>query len=328
MYSAFMPADRIQSSEITFLIQGSAYIKNGTNLTRELSNDIKILFPLSRIVFSSWSESDFHEIEVDKKVISSDPGSYVYNSVTSQENNINRQIQSTLSGLREVETEYCIKLRSDMRLGSQKLIRALNRIPRVGQGFEVPLENRVGILNITSVNPRFHYKLLHHPCDWVYMGKTQDLIKIWDIPLMSTQDACFFSNSTAPEVDSFLPRYRSEAYIWQSFLKKYVDLDFGNSYDFSEKRMKISEAFFANLTMVFSMHQLGLYSSKHTVRLQNRTNMYCGWDLYLLSKRQTENRISFRFDRESSIVYLYRVWVLIKRIYSSLTLSLKSSLSR
>lgn len=307
----------VDDREITFLVQGPVFMHEGKNQTLELVNSIKSLFPNSTTIFSTWPSEENLSVNEDFRVISQDPGDFIYNKITLQRNNVNRQIVSTYAGLLATKTRYCVKLRSDLMISNRNISKIISNLPRTTGVFQSFLSQKIAVLNVTSTNPKFHYKLLHHPCDWVYVGTTEDLCRIWDISLMSRQSAEIYSLSGPEGHDNFLPQYRTEAYIWQSFLKKYADFEFTNSYDFSKEKQIISEEMMVNLLIVSNMKSMGVYSTKHNVKIENLTNMYTALDWrrleFLYSVEDKGPRLGL-IDLESLAVGLYRLTVKFKQL--------------
>ena len=89
---------------------------------------IRKLFPLSFIILSTWENSDTLDIEYlcDKILYNRDPKGIPFSKVHSTEFNLDRQIISSLNGLKEVTTKYSMKLRSDMIIKNRNFLKYFN----------------------------------------------------------------------------------------------------------------------------------------------------------------------------------------------------------
>lgn len=114
-------------------------------------------------------------------------------------------------------------------------------------------KERIIVNSYFTRNPS-NRKFMFHPSDWVSFGLTEDIKKLWNIPLApEPQTQQWFKDRPKPPNDfkpDWLYRYTNEQYIWSSFLKKYVDLKFESYLDITDENVFLSELSFANNLIV------------------------------------------------------------------------------
>lgn len=197
---------KIESRDISVVIQGpvdwgvSAKFSRPTTLF--LTRSIRRLLPDSEIILSSWEGQKVDGLHYDRLLLSKDPGPQgVWPSFTP--NNVNRQIRSTLLGLKQVSTPYCLKIRADIILLNAHFVDlffGLSPISGPNAVFEYPIlannltsRNTAAILERLPDNP-----ILFHPSDHVHFGKTNDLLKLWDVPFQTDKDSFYYMDRTQP----------------------------------------------------------------------------------------------------------------------------------
>ena len=258
------------SKEITFIIQGPTYGKDGEKYAFHSSNSIRKFFPDSTIILSTWSNQNLEQINYDKLLLNIDPGAEIAIDQSKTLNNVNRQIVSTFAGLKESKTKYSIKIRSDLVLTNDNLIKVLKLRPKKIEQMPLDLlKEYVLVSNVTSINPKSRLVLPHHPCDWIYAGLTEDLYKIWNIDPMPKNWFRYFENNPWPteawHETNYLSLFRPESYIWSAFLKKQTKISFMSSFDNSKKNLELSERYLALNLMILKNKTLGIKSLKNKI---------------------------------------------------------------
>lgn len=302
------------SSDLSFVIQGPVYKEFKTN---SLIKEINQNFPESKVILSTWIGEDTSNLKgkITEIIKSADPGGLVAMDASLSPNNVNRQIVSTLEGLKMVTTPYSIKLRSDMTILNSSIIERLSRLPKKSKITKFDLTSEyVLVSDVTSINPYINMVLPHHPGDWIYAGKTSDLLNIWSIPLMPDEWFRYFENNPWPHSGwhetNYLSRYRAESYIWWQFLKKYLNFEFENCFDAENGNLELSQNIFGSNLVVLGMSQLGVDSRKH--RIGNLTLRPCY--TYLESARLIK-----KSGRDINIEFkdlIHHAWIKLLRICS------------
>lgn len=274
------PAGHPLSKEISFVVQGPIVNQPARrgSVTGSVLRSIRRHYPDSRIILSTWNGADTSELDYDQLVESSDPGSYMRDKHNRIFHNVNRQVTSSLAGLRAVDTKYAVKIRSDLSVFGAGIERWLTHPARFAKrGALSFLEERAIVVNTTSVNPRKGLPLPFHPCDWIYCGLTKDLLDIWDAPEFPEPEWTWWFESR-PKPDNFpfetsLARYHPENYIWSTFVGRHHPISFGHSSDTGKDQITLSEQTIADNLIILSRRQLQVSWSK-PVAIGHLSNMY------------------------------------------------------
>jgi|688.fasta_scaffold168966_2 hypothetical protein len=303
----------MNKSEITFVVQGKVLLKDGVNLTELCVKSIRRFFPESRIILSTDIGEDTLNLDVDECVYSMQSDKVVIEN--DRVGNImpaNLQIVTTFEGLKRVKTPYAVKIRSDMVLKNDNLLWLMRNRPRRNliNKFKV-CEQFVIILNWSAVNPSYYLKLLHHPSDQLFAGKTSDLLAIWNCPEYPVEYMRWYSNHDYPSGarhGNSLVKFRCETWIWYNFIKKYSNLDFNNSYDYNPELLEESQGFIANNLMIVGSKLAGVQSLKNPPNtINSKVKMFTYYDWLKLS-RTYNNKIKLNiFDWESIYIYFVRL---------------------
>ena len=316
---------RISNSEITFVIQGPIANESQLEITNNLIGDIKKHFKKSKIILSTWEESLLNiQHEIDEVVVSKDPGGKIAVESTNTLNNVNRQIISTLNGLKKVHTKYSVKIRNDMRIDNENILTQLNNRPSrvIFNEYDI-LNEYVLITNITSINPRLNLKLPYHPCDWFFAGLTSDLLEIWNINLMPDNWFQWFKFNPWPKnswyQEQYLSLYRPESYIWSSCIRKNNSLIFSHCFDNSGETISESETYFSRNLKLMTNKLLGIRSEKHRMSLLAQSQCYTISDWKQLAIRNGVD-VDEKIDFESIVInFIRKYYPLIFKIKSLLT---------
>ena len=112
----------IDSSEISVVVQGAISDK----FTKRVLVSIRKYLPKSEIILSTWKGSDVSDLDYDQLVLSKDPGTKILlnNNIPL---NLNRQITSTLNGLRKATRKFALKIRTDIELTSDSFLNYFNK---------------------------------------------------------------------------------------------------------------------------------------------------------------------------------------------------------
>lgn len=165
----------IRSCDLSVVVQGAVVKKE--NLTQKVCESIRKFLPNSEIILSTWRESDVSAIDYDLLIENEDPGSmesfyHGHDSVPTV-NNFNRQIVSSLNGIRSATRKYVMKLRSDSMLVGDVFLDLYNRYS--------DNESKVGCFEPRNAWGNFENQL--SLCDFWFIGRKEDLLKLWDIEL-------------------------------------------------------------------------------------------------------------------------------------------------
>ena len=165
--------------EITFVVQGPIH---PTNTKRSLLK-LRKVFPGSQVILSTWECEDTEGLDADLVLLNKDPGPSVF--VYSKRNeavkvNINRQVTSTLNGLKMVKTKYAAKLRADNILHSDNVLKLFNQYTKRNIDFSC-LNHRLVCSNFFAKEYERGLPVPYFFSDFFQFGETEDLLKVWDI---------------------------------------------------------------------------------------------------------------------------------------------------
>lgn len=265
----------ISDKQISFVVQGPLFIEN--NITKNCCISIRKYFPRSTIILSTWKNTDTHDLDIDRKIESYDPGasSFYYNDqkkvnkndiiISSslgghdlkKKNNINRMITSSFNGLVSANTKFSVKLRSDMYFQSNNLLKLLQII---NQSKCIYTKKKILIPSNMAINPDRSLKILFSPSDFFFAGLTEDLVDLFNIPLMNKLDLNYF-NSSKNNNKNFLPiipKFTPEQYLLCSFIKKKIKMNFKNAFDNNNNNKLLHDEIFSNLFIMKRNTKIGI----------------------------------------------------------------------
>ncbi|WP_421218174.1 WavE lipopolysaccharide synthesis family protein [Aeromonas jandaei] len=301
----------MKNTDITFLVQGPIRER-----TREALNSIRILFPGSIIILSTWKGEDLSELEYDEIVLNDDPGCldiYLEGKVVNSENT-NRQIYSVANGLLYVKTMYCVKTRTDIEFKHDGFLniykKNIDRYPRHIE--HMRLRQRVLISSINTPNPSC---FLHYVCqvsDWFFFGLTEDLKTIWCQKLIS-QSEYYHNEDFVPDREyknKFLfGRFSSEQLITLGFLGKFTEKT--PSYFRDNSFIDFSNKLIASEFISVEPNKIGFtflkYQNYCELNLRNFKNLKSYMAFYAVTTNYIRwNQICIRYieNKKPSIKYL------------------------
>lgn len=252
--------------DITFIVQGPVYpeITNNTILS------VRQFFPEAKIICSTCNLENTGILKnYDKLIISDDPGSFTYaDRPGEKENNINRQIISTLAGLKACKTKYAMKLRSDFILTGNVFWEFWDKFPDFDSKYKI-FEHKLLACTYFSRNPDSNMPFPFHPSDLAFMGYTKDLINLFDIGLMTKKQAYWNMK------DRHQYRYVPEQYLFINCLRKNgvkISCDCYN--DCTPENIEQTERFFASNFIFLTFEQFNLKPGKQTFNMKVHPNAF------------------------------------------------------
>jgi WavE lipopolysaccharide synthesis len=249
----------IDNRDISVVVQGAV-----SPATKKCLLSIRKYLPNAVIILSTWEGSNTASLEINKLVLTKDPGSIIskqkkwYRSKNAF-NNTNRQIVSTMAGLNAVTTKYAIKMRTDFALTSSGFLDYFDKYTVYkADGYRI-FSKRVISLCLFTRNPRIKQGFpCFHPSDFVQFGITEDVKKLWDIPLINYEEANWFAGT-----NWLLSRYMSEQHIWVKALEKNgCIINFKDRSDNSLENIIATEQSLANNFVLLSYWQFGIKALK------------------------------------------------------------------
>ena len=172
----------------------------------EITNHYLQLPFINNIIISCWRGDKTQELSNPRV-------KYIRSALPSNHGTGNRNLQivSSLAGLKQVETEFAIKMRNDQKFTLDSMTKM----------YEFYQENKERLLTFSNNETKPKNRICvsgnfkpfpFHPRDHVFWGNTEDLIDVFNIPLDSNIHDKI--NIQKHELDQYYDSYiRSESYI-------------------------------------------------------------------------------------------------------------------
>ncbi len=269
-----IPPVNTLDSDLSIVFQGPVFGKKGDTekkrLTRNSLLSARRWFPRAELILSTWDNYGADEytgdLEFDHLVLNKDPGSGLRKDSPPTYHNVNRQIVSSLNGLKKASRRLAVKARSDMVFQHAGMLEYFGRFPAFDEQYRV-FSERVCVSQRTTINPRRLFPMPYHVCDWFFFGLTTDLLDLFGIPLFPEPLYTRWYETHPKPANDFEPqnycRYMAEDYIWSEFLKKHKSIRHEYYSHTSSEIINESERYLANNAIVLSSSQLGVISQKY-----------------------------------------------------------------
>ena len=249
---------------ISLIIQGDVL----SHINKQIA-EIRKFFPQSEIIVSTCQKPEVNIIGADKVIVSDDPGFFYYSDRPGEKvNNVNRQIVTTLTGLKAANNDYAFKLRSDFFLKGDDFLKYWDKFPLSEKEYTV-FEHKLLACCYFSRNSQSDMPFPFHPSDIAFFGKTNDLIKLFDIPLMTEREVFWDTKNHR------FNRYVPEQYIFINCLRQNgfnINCDYYN--DCSSENIEQTERFFASNFIFLTFEQLNLLPTKQTFNMKVHPNAF------------------------------------------------------
>ncbi len=258
----------IRNEDITIVVQGAI----DKAFTYSCLQSIKKYIPGSTIILSTWKGSDVSGLEYDELILSDDPGAVRVPTVDGDDfkYNINRQLVSTLNGIKAAHTEYVMKLRSDMVVLGNDFLEFFDRFPKRNEKYTL-FENRLIVSEIFSLEWEYHqnskgkFKFYrpYHVSDMFVFGRRNDMLKFFEsIPFYP--DNLIISDKNRDVQYKYLWVFPPEQYYFiNAFSKRFPDIHMLNLFDYDEKTIECSRDYVMNNYIILNTIQLKMFSGKH-----------------------------------------------------------------
>lgn len=273
-------------NNISFIIQGEVL----SHINYQVA-EIRKYFPQSEIIVSTCNDFNIEIIGADQIIKSEDPGFFYYSARPGEKvNNINRQIVSTLAGLKACKTKYTFKLRSDFILTGSEFMSFFDNFPKTEKAYQV-FEHKILSCCFFARNPKSDMPFPFHPSDICFFGLTSDLINLFNIPLMTKEEA-FWDTTNA-----IFNRYVPEQHLFINCLKKNQRSVLCHYYDnISEENIVETERYFASNFIFLDFEQFCIQPTKQTFNMKIHPNAfrscYTHNEWQVLYKKYIDNTLS------------------------------------
>ena len=302
----------IDSSEISVIIQGAF----NNDITPKTISSIRKYLPKAEIILSVWEGTVLPQnLSVDKTIFNKDPGFCYYSDEKNpKKNNVNRQIVSTLSGLKAASKIYALKIRTDFILTGNNFLNYFGKYEKVNPKWQIFKKKLIACSYFARI-PEISKTALHIS-DLLFFGLTEDILKLFDIPLMPKEyELCFsYSKDNKKKHRHIYTKYCPEQYIFCACLKKYnMPFKMDNQYDLTKDNMEQTYNYFANNFVFLSFGQCNVIPAPSLVDMG-----ICYQDCYTFFKWQNlyKKYVDSDFIVEEKEDKVYNNLLKVKKYYN------------
>ena len=267
--------------QLSFIFQGKVDFDNECSEIVENIERVRVLYPLSEIILSTWSlalekENNLQEKlkYLDVKVIFSvDPGPLVYRDGSYEwVSNINRMINSSKKGVEASTREYVVKLRTDSYFINDNIKRIFLNRCKINKRFNRDenyslFSERIINCNLFARHSRSYRPFDFHPGDIMMLGKKEDVLNFFSSPVADESLFEVIFNKTIFSLMRLVP----EQYLWVNYIKSRVC-----NFNYLGNRIRgievtsSSERYYINNFIPFSSEQLGFVWPKYSDKYNNK----------------------------------------------------------
>ncbi len=267
--------ESINPKEVTCVIQG--YVD--PDITKFTADSIRKYLPGAKIILSTWEECKNCDVDYDELIINDDPGAcecglYAREPIA---NNGNRQIVSTKEGIAKVNTKYTLKLRSDLILLSDDILKYMDAFPIRDNKYSL-FKKRIIIGELFTRNDFCYHDIAgkwhvvpkpFHPSDWFLFGLTEDIKLLYEnVDLIPEDEMANFScknpDRTKKNKYKYSWRYTTEQHIILGCIKsKWGDVGFDDWTCWNDDIVAFSEKVLMNNFTVLSFCQHKILNKKY-----------------------------------------------------------------
>ena len=288
--------------QLSFVFQGKVYFDNDCSEVIENIRRVRVIYPSSEIILSTWSVSLQKEYDLLKKlkdldvkiIFSADPGPLVYRDKSCEwTSNINRMILSSKNGIECSTRDYVIKLRTDSYFKNDNLRKIFSKRDMINKRYNRDVlyslfTERIINCNLFARHSRSYRPFDYHPGDIMMLGKKEDVLNFFCSPLADESLFEVIFNKYLFSLMNLVP----EQYLWVNYIKSRVcHFDYiGNKYRGTDITAS-SEKYYMNNFIPFSCAQLGFVWPKYFYKYKNRgvNSVYQYSDWLLINKKLYKN---------------------------------------
>ncbi len=265
----------IADEDISIVVQGPIIYKSAFEITDQVTQlvcqRLRKIFPKSEIILSTWEGESVKGIIYDKIIFNKDPGATWFNYDNYDLlNNCNRLIVSTLAGIKAATKKYVLKLRSDLFISSKNFLTYFEKYPLYNTEYKF-VKSRIICFSLNTLhghrNCLFTMHRPYHISDWGYFGLKDDLLNLYDIPLVQEPEfSQWFLTRCKPFHDiepGRLWKMPPEQYITSSFLNKFFPISLQHTADTSNNNISLSSKLITNNFLILDQSQFCLISLKY-----------------------------------------------------------------
>lgn len=257
------------STNLSVVIQGGI----DSIITPKCIASIRRFLPQAEIILSTWISANVDNLDYDILVQSEDPGAYSFGNNSGKLNNLNRILRSTQAALAKATRPYILKLRSDLVLMNDNILKLSDNYKRI-DSFKL-FEQRIFTSLLFTFkfeqlkdNPHRHYRPFQ-VSDWWQFGLNQDIKKLYDVPLVDEPEFSqyFINHQFHPSsyvcYPELLWKMSPEQYVLSTCAKQqYPEISFNDISDYNPKNINQSEIIIVNNFIILNAQISGIHNFK------------------------------------------------------------------
>jgi hypothetical protein len=206
----------IDASEISVVVQGPI-LGGAEPFTVRCLASVRRWLPGAELILSTWRDADVKDLDFDILLLNDDPG--LIATRAPKAGNLNRLLLSTQAGLAVVKRPYCLKFRTDLLLTSRTFTEAFGQYREFAKEWQI-FEDRIVTWNAVTIQADRDPSRPFHPSDICHFGRTEDLRRLWNVPLYSVRP----EELENPVLPGQWPvwTWTSEQYLWINALQRHA----------------------------------------------------------------------------------------------------------
>jgi len=276
----------IDTNDISVIVQGAVHSVN----TKLCLNSIRKYLPGAEIILSTWKDTDVSGLKYDTVLFNDDPGA-VMDRKAGWHNNMNRQIVSTIGGLKASRRKYCLKLRSDLVIKSRSFLRYFCKFPKRNEKYTFFKERVVFLSSYFKKHlGEVSYGITpspYHISDWLMFGLREDIAMLFNIDIAKEPQNTHYLvdkgiQTIKPIIFGSSEQYAAEQYIFFNSLKKHykkgIIRNFKDVTNYCGDDMECYEKLVANNCIILEPYQFSIYCAK-----KDGVEPYYSWTTNYLS---------------------------------------------
>ena len=278
---------KIDPKDISVVIQGPV-----TEGMARCIKTVKSVLSKAEIIISTWRNSNLEMIDTTGCIVieNSDPnknGETYYGDINNKvPDNTNRQIVSSLAGIRKATRKYVLRMRGDIKLETLKFLSFWDKFDQRNADYAL-FRHKILVPSFVSMNPgggggkRKASYFQTQISDWMQFGLREDMEQLYNIPLNSIEDVTFYKTNTYTLPDDWIDsdshcvfRWGSEQHIFIANAKKKLKIYYPHRKAVSKEILRELNLFFLNNFIVIDWSDWKFDSFKYPVQ-----DIFYGWTL-------------------------------------------------
>jgi len=289
--------------DISIVIQGPLYAEyNIENHVRTMRD----IFPKSEFILSS-TDTYTNKLGLFDKVIKNNdikPLPPLKFNQTAP-NNINKQIHSTISGIKSASRPLVLKIRSDQFVNSSQILNLWNELKGKSRKNQYG-KDRIITISLFSLNPRSFERLAYHVSDMLLFGYKEDIQRYFSCPYYQLENSIWYqshkhADSSNKVEKAFRSRYAAEQWLLLNFLFSNQDFPIKYHNHISKEIIHTFEDILVDTFIIVHPRDIDLSMPKFSYPYNSKEyNLFCysSSDSLRLLKQKRNIELSFNIIKD------------------------------